>query len=419
MRRVLDTRVRGAATAVAVALLALAGAGCGRGSDDGGGGSGGGGQTAGGGTKSEIKLGGIYAFTGPSPSYEASYGAKAYFALVNSRGGVNGRKINFITRDGQYQPGQTLQAARQLVQQDKVFALFHVLGTPTAAAILDYVDQSKVPNVLVETGASLFGADPKGHPWTTMYQPPYDDEGQALGRYVVEHQPNGKVGILFQHDALGADFTTGFSRGIAGSGVKIVKKQSYEVTDPSVNAQVSNLKAAGADVFLNASTPKFAAQAISRAGAIGWRPLQLLPNLDSSPALVLKPAGLRNADGIVSTAWFKAATDPRYADDPAVQEFVNTLAKYQRKGDPNSAAVERGRVAAQVLVEALKPLKNPTREGLMSALRSMDTTLPTLLPGIQIHTSATDGVPVQSGYLEQFRKDRWVVSGKLQSFDAK
>jgi branched-chain amino acid transport system substrate-binding protein len=419
VRRVIERGPRAVATLVALAVMATTVAACGRGSDDSSGNAGGGSGAKAevGVTDKAIKLGGIYAFTGPSPSFEASYGAKAYFQMINDQGGVNGRKIDFITRDGQYQPGQTLQAARQLVQQDKVFALFHVLGTPTNAAIFDYVDQVKVPNLLVETGASMFGSDPKAHPMTTTYQPPYPDEAEALGNYVAETKPNGKVGILYQNDSLGQDFVSGFTKGIEGSNVKIIKKQSYEVTDPSVNGQVSNLKASGADVFLNATTPKFAAQAIARVGAIGWKPLQLIPNLDSSPAAVLKPAGLENAKGLVSTAWFKSAGDPSTENDEAVQQFVTMVEKYQPKGDPSSSAVQRGWIAAQMLTDALKKLKNPTRESLLNALRNQDTTLPILLEGIRIQTSPTDGFPVQSVYIEKFDGTSWKVSGDVQSFD--
>ncbi|GLZ09407.1 branched-chain amino acid ABC transporter substrate-binding protein [Actinomadura sp. NBRC 104412] len=398
-----STRLRALA---AVAALGLVVSGCGRGGE---------GDTAAAGvTDKEIKIGGIYAFTGPSPSYEASYGALAYFDMVNAKGGVNGRKIRFITRDGKYQPGDTLQAAKQLVEQEDVFALFHVLGTPTNLALQNYVNQQKVPHVYVETGAATFGADLRKNPWTVGYQPPYTNEGEAYGRHVAREKPNGKVGILYQNDSLGADFTRGFEKGIQGSGVKIVARQPYEVSDPSVNSHVSNLKASGADVFLNATTPKFAAQAIRQAAAIGWRPLQLLPSLDASPELVLKPAGFEASRGIVSMAWFKSPTE--FPDDPAVKEFVDALARYQPKGNKNSAAVQRGWIAAQLFVRALQTQKEPTREGLMKAVLNMDTTLPVLLDGVSIKTSPTDGYAVQSLRLQRFTGTEWRTFGEVMDF---
>jgi branched-chain amino acid transport system substrate-binding protein len=398
---------KGVRALAGVAVLGLVATGCGRGGTDD--------SAAAGISAKEVKIGGVYAFTGPSPSYEASYGALAYFDMINAKGGVNGRKIRFVTRDGKYQPGDTLQAAKQLVEQENVFALFHVLGTPTNLALQNYVDQQKVPHVYVETGASVFGADLKKHPWTVGYQPPYTNEGEAYGRHVAATKPNGKVGILYQNDALGSDFTKGFEHGIQGSQVKVVARQPYEVSDPSVNSHVSNLKASGADVFLNATTPKFAAQAIRQAGAIGWHPLQLLPSLDASPELVLKPAGLAASRDIVSMAWFKSPSE--FPGDPAVKEFVDALAKYRPKGNKNSAAVQRGWIAAQLFTRSLQTMKEPTRDGLMKAVLTMNTTLPILLDGVSIKTSPTDGYAVQSLQLERFSGTEWKTFGKVMSFE--
>src|SRR5215211_2623271 len=364
-----------------IAVLALVPAACGR-DDDGGGGGGGGASTDPGITDKEIKLGGSYPFSGPASAYGIiGEGAKAYFDFVNAKGGVDGRKINFKTLDDGYEPPRALQNAKRLIQQDKVFALFNTLGTPNNLAIWDYVNQQKVPHLYVATGASDWGKDIKAHPYTIGWQPNYVTEAKVYAEYLKKNKPDAKVAVLYQNDGFGKDLLGGFEDGIAGSGIKVVKKESYNVTDPTVAAPVGRLARSGADTFLDITTPKFSAQAIPKVAKSGWKPLHILNNVGADKNLVLKPVGLQNAKGIVSTAYFKDPQTAEWADDPAVKEYKAALKKYAPKADPEDDLNMYGWSAATTMANALKAMKEPTRDALMDAVRNMDEEQGTLLPG--------------------------------------
>jgi branched-chain amino acid transport system substrate-binding protein len=400
---------------VLVLALVLA-SGCGRGDEEGGAGGGDKGAAAAPGiTDTSIKLGGSYPFSGPASAYASiAAGAKARFEAENAKGGVDGRKIDFITLDDGYEPQRAVTNARRLVEQEKVFALFNTLGTPNNLAIWDYVNQRKVPHVYVATGASNWGADVKTHPYTTGWQPDYISEAKAYAEYLKREKPKAKVAALYQNDGYGKDLLGGFEQAIEGSDIRVVARESYEVTDPTITSQMRKLASSGADTFLNITTPKFSAQSIAAIAKSDWKPLHILNNVGASKKLVLEPVGLKNAKDIVSTAYFKDPEDPQWADDAAMKEYKEGLKRYQPKADPLDAFCTYGWAAASTMIEALKTMKEPTREALMETVRNMDVELPMLLPGIRVTTSGEgDGYPIQAMQMMRFNGEIWKLQGDV------
>lgn len=371
-------------------------------------------------TKDSITLGGIYPFSGPASAYgDIAGGAKAYFDMVNDKGGVDGRKIEFKTVDDGYEPPKAVQASRKLVEQDKVFALFNTLGTPSNLAIWDYTNKEKVPQLYVATGASEFGADIKKHPYTTGWQPNYVTEARIYAEYLKKEKPNAKVGVLLQNDGFGKDLTGGFEEALKGSNVKVVAKETYEVTDPSVASQVKKLSSSGADTFLNVTTPKFSAQAIAAVAKSGWKPLHILNNVGASKTNVLAPVGLDNAKGIVSTAYFKDPEDPEWENDSAMKQYKAQLKKSDPKANPNEPFNVYGWAAAATMTKALEGMKEPTRAALMKSVRNMDTEIPILLPGVKVKTSGeSDGYPLEAMQIMQFNGKNWKLQGEVQEASA-
>jgi branched-chain amino acid transport system substrate-binding protein len=396
-----------------LAVLALLATACGRGSTGGSGGSGSSGSEPGI-TATSIKLGGSYPFSGPASAYGTiGVSAKAYFDWLNAKGGINGRKVEFTTLDDGYEPARALQNAKQLVEQNKVFALFNTLGTANNLATWDYLNQNKVPQVFVATGASDWGADPSKHPWTIGWQPDYVSEARVYAEYLKQNKPNAKVAVLYQNDAFGKDLLDGFKEAVKGSGISVTAAESYEVTDPTVDSQVSKLATSKADVFLDVTTPKFGAQAIHRLTEVNWKPLHILNNVAASKTLVLKPAGLAASKGIVSVSYFKDPEDPRWASDPAMVEYKTGLQQYAPKADVNEPFNVYGWAVANTMAEALKQMKSPTRQALMDTVRNMKMNIPLLLPGVSVQTSPTDGYPIQDMQMMQFDGDRWQLLGNV------
>src|SRR5215211_5738116 len=397
-----------------IAVLALVPAACGRDDDGGGGGGGGGASTDPGITDKEIKLGGSYPFSGPASAYGIiGEGAKAYFDFVNAKGGVDGRKINFKTLDDGYEPPRALQNARRLIQQDKVFALFNTLGTPNNLAIWDYVNQQKVPHLFVATGASDWGEDIEKHPYTIGWQPNYVTEAKVYADYLKKEKPNAKVAVLYQNDGFGKDLLGGFEDAIGGSQVKVVDKEPYNVTDPTISAQMGRLARSGADTFLNITTPKFSAQAIAAIAKSDWKPLHILNNVGASKTLVLKPVGFENAEGIVSTAYFKDPEDPQWADDAAMKEYRDGIKQFSPKSNPNDAFAMYGWTVAGTMTKALEQMKEPTRKSLMEAVRNLDLEIGTMLPGNKIQTGPDDGYPIEAMQIMRFDGQNWKLQGDL------
>ena len=313
----------------------------------------------------EIKIGNINPYSGPASAY-GTIGKTigAYFAKVNAEGGINGRKINYISYDDGYAPPRAVEQARKLVESDEVLLIFQPLGTPGNSAIQKYMNAKKVPQLFVATGATKFG-DPKNFPWTMGWQPNYQSEGRVFAQYLLDNHPKGKVGILFQNDDYGKDYVKGLKDGLGGK-IQVVAELPYEVADPTVDSQIINLKASGADIFFNVATPKFAAQAIRKSAEIGWKPVHLLNSVSASVGSVLKPAGLDNSVGILTTQYPKDPTDPQWKDDPGYKEWVAFMDKYYPDGDKTSSFTVYGYNVSQTLVQALKQSgDNLTRENVM------------------------------------------------------
>jgi branched-chain amino acid transport system substrate-binding protein len=399
--------------ALLLAIAALTFAACGRDDDDGGDGGGGGGDP--GITDDSIKLGGSYPFSGPASAYRSiEQGAQAYFSFANAKGGVDGRKIDFVTLDDAYEPAKAVQNARRLIQEEQVFALFNTLGTANNVGIWDYANKQEVPQVFVATGASLWGADIPAHPWTIGWQPDYVTESKVYADYLEEEKPNAKVAVLYQNDAFGEDLLNGFKDATKGTDIRVVAEESYEVTDPTVSSQMSKLANSDADTFLNISTPKFGAQAIVAADKLGWKVLHIINNVSASKLLVLEPAGLDKSQGLISTAYFKDPASPDWSDDASMKEFKDALAKYEPRANPEDPNCVFGWGAAATMVEALKGMKEPTREAFMDSVRNLDLEVPILLPGIDVKTSGEqDGYPIEAMQIQRFEGENWKLLGDV------
>jgi branched-chain amino acid transport system substrate-binding protein len=367
-------------------------------------------------TDSEIKIGNTNPYSGPASAYGTiGKTIAAYFNKVNAEGGINGRKINFVTYDDGYSPPKTVEQARKLVESDEVLFLFQTLGTPSNTAIQKYMNSKKVPQLFVATGATKWG-DPQHFPWTIGWQPTYQAEGHIYAKYLIERHPQGKIGILYQNDDYGKDYVKGLKDGLNGK-LQIVAELPYETTDPTVDSQIVNLKASGADVFFNVTTPKFAAQAIKKAGEIGWKPLHLLNNVSQSVGSVLKPAGLENSKDILSSYYLKDPTDPQWKNDPAYKDWVAFMEKYYPEGDRTSTFPVYGYSVTQSLVQVLKQCGDElTRANVMKqAANIKDQEVGMLLPGIKINTSPTDWYPIKQMQMQQFNGERWVPIGPILS----
>ncbi|MBC5763406.1 ABC transporter substrate-binding protein [Ramlibacter albus] len=363
----------------------------------------------------EIKIGQTMPYSGPASAYGTIGKVEAaYFKMVNDQGGVNGRKINFITLDDGYSPPKTVEQVRKLVEQEDVLALFQVLGTPPNTAIHKYVNAKKVPHLFVATGATKWN-DPKDYPWTFGFNPTYQTEGEVYAKYLLKTKPNAKVAVLYQNDDYGKDYLTGFKKGLGNRANMIVQEATYEVTDPTVDSQVITLHKSGADTFFNITTPKFAAQAIRKVHDIGWKPLHILNNVSASIGSVLKPAGLEKAVDIISMEYFKEPTDPQWKDDPAMLEWRAFMARYNREADPNEAFNVYGVIAAQTLVQVLKQCGNDvTRDNIKRQAENLkNVKLPLLLPGIALSTSPTQHTPIKQLQLAKFDGTKWVLFGEI------
>jgi branched-chain amino acid transport system substrate-binding protein len=366
-------------------------------------------------TDTEIKVGNIMPYSGPASAY-ATIGktAAAYFKKVNDEGGINGRKINFISVDDGYSPPKAVEMARRLVEQDEVLVVFNPLGTPSNSAIQKYLNAKKVPQLFVATGATKWG-DPKNFPWTMGWQPSYQSEAAIYAHYLVKTKPNAKIAVLYQNDDYGKDYLKGFKDGLGDKAKQIVAEASYEVTDPTVDSQIVQLKGSGADVFFNITTPKFAAMAIRKAYDIGWTPLQFLNNVGASVGSVLVPAGLEKSVGLISVAYLKDPNDKQWANDTGIKEWRAFMAKYYPDGNLADASNIYGYAVAQTLAQTLKQAgDNLTRENVMKQAANLkDLQLNVALPGVKINTSATDFYPFESMQLARFDGKQWVLFGEV------
>jgi branched-chain amino acid transport system substrate-binding protein len=372
-------------------------------------------------TDSEIKIGNIMPYSGPLSAYALIGRTEAaFFNKINAEGGVNGRKINFITYDDAFSPPKTVEQARKLVESDEVLFIFQSIGTPTNNAIRQYMNLKKVPQLFVATGATQFG-DWKSFPWTMGWQPTYQTEGRIYAKYILQNLPQGKIGILYQNDDSGRDYVKGLKDGLGAEATKrmIVAEVPYDPSQPTVDSQVVTLKTSGADIFFNESSPKFAAQAIKKAAEIGWKPVQLLASISNSVGSVLRPAGFENAKGILSTNYLKDPTDPTWKDDHAIKEWASFMDKYFPEGDKTSTFSVYGYLLAQTITQVLTQCGDElTRKNVMrQAANLKDFELGLLLPGVKINTGPTDYFPVEQMQMSRFNGEHSELFGPVIAGD--
>jgi len=363
-----------------------------------------------------IKIGNTNPYSGPASAY-GTIGKTigAYWKMVNEKGGINGRKIEWISYDDGYSPPKTVEMARRLVEQDQVLLMFQSLGTPPNSAIHKYMNAKKVPHLFVATGATKWN-DPKHYPWTMGWQPNYQTEGRIYAEHILKNNPKAKIGILYQNDDYGKDYVKGFKDGLGDKASSmIVKEVSYEVADPTIDSQMVQLQASGADTFFNVTTPKFSAQAIRKAYDSGWKPTHYLNNVGASVGAALKPAGLDKSVGLITTVYYMDPTDAQWANHPAVQEWKAFMAKYYPEGNLADGSNMYGYAVAQTMEQVLKQAGNDlSRANIMKQAANLKDYRPTtLLPGIRINTSPTDYAPIESEQLARFDGKGWVRFGGI------
>jgi branched-chain amino acid transport system substrate-binding protein len=363
----------------------------------------------------EIKIGNTIPYSGPASAYGTIGKVEAaYFKMINEQGGVNGRKIDYISLDDGYSPPKAVEMVRRLVEQDEVLFLLGTLGTPSNTAIHKYMNAKKVPHLFLATGASKWN-DPKHFPWTMGFNTNYHSEGKLYGQYLLKEKPNAKVAVLYQNDDYGKDYLQGFMDGLGDKAkTMIVAQATYEVTDPTIDSQIVTLKGSGADTFFNITTPKFAAQAIRKVADIGWKPLHFLNQVSASVGSVLQPAGLDKSVGLISIEYLKDPTDPRFANDPAMKDYFAFMKKYLPDAKPEDANNAYGVAVAQLTVQMLKQCgDNLTRENVMKQAASLKNfQVPMALPGVLANTGPDDYAPFQTMQLVRFDGKEWVAIGK-------
>jgi len=371
-------------------------------------------------TDTEIKIGNIMPYSGPASAYGViGKTEEAYMRKINAEGGINGRKINFVSYDDNYSPPKTVEQARKLVESDEVLLIFNSLGTPPNSAIQKYMNTKKVPQLFVATGATKWN-DPKEFPWTMGWQPNYQSESQIYAKYILKNHPNAKIAVLYQNDDYGKDYLKGLKDGLGAKAASmIIVEESYEVTQPTIDSNIVKLKSLNADVFFNVTTPKFAAQAIKKMNEIGWKPVHFLNNVSASIGSVIKPAGFENSQGIISSSYLKDPTDAQWKDDAGMKAWNEFLDKYYPEANRADASVMYAYTVAQGLVHVLKACgDNLTRENIMKQAASIkDLELGGLLPGIKVNTSATDFAPLSQLRLQKFKGETWDLFGEVISAD--
>ena len=371
-------------------------------------------------TDTEIKIGNIMPYSGPASAYGTiGKTIAAYMRMVNEEGGINGRKINFISYDDGYSPPKAVEQARKLVESDEVLFIAQPLGTASNTAIQKYMNAKKVPQLLVATGATKFG-DPKNFPWTMGWNPSYQLEGRIYAKYILQNHPNAKLAVLYQNDDYGKDLLQGLKEGLNGKTGMIVAEASYETSAPTIDSQIVQLKSSGADVFINIATPKFAAQAIRKVAELGWKPVHFLNNVSVSIGAVLQPAGFENAKEVLSSGYIKEPGDPTWNNDEGMKRWIAFMDKYYPEGDKTSSFTSYGYSSAQLIVQILKQCGNElTRENVMKQAANVKDFKPDLfLPGITINTGPEDYFPIEQLQMMKFDGTRWqffgpVLNGKL------
>jgi ABC-type branched-subunit amino acid transport system substrate-binding protein len=369
-------------------------------------------------TDTEIKIGNVEAYSGPASAYGVIGKTEdAYFKMINDAGGINGRKINFISYDDGYSPPKTVEQVRKLIESDEVLLVFNALGTPTQTAVQKYQNAKKVPQLFLATGASKWN-DPKDFPWTMGFQPSYRVEARIFAKYILKTKPGAKVAVFYANDDFGKDYVAGL-KDVFGDKASslIVAEESYETTEPSIDSHIVKLKGTGADVFVNISTPKFAAQAIKKMAELEWKPMHVMTDVSISIGAVMKPAGFEASEGILSAGYLKDASDPQWANDEGMKKFMAFIDKYMPGANIADTNLVYGYAAAQTMVQVLKQAGDDlTRENVMKQAASLKDFAPdTALPGIKINTSATDFAPIEQLKMMQFKNGKWDLFGDIIS----
>ena len=369
-------------------------------------------------TDTEIRVGNIMPYSGPASAYGViGKTEQAYFNKINADGGINGRKIKFISYDDGYSPPKAVEQARKLVEGDGVLLIFNSLGTPSNAAIQKYMNAKQVPQLFVASGASRWN-DPKDFPWTMGWQPSYQSEARIYAKYILKAKPDARIGVLYQNDDFGKDYLKGLKDGLGAKAASMIAaEESYEITEPSVDSHIVKLKAAGANVFISITTPKFAAQAIKKLAEIDWHPLHIISNVSASVGGVIKPAGYENSQGILSAAYLKDGASSQWDSDPGMKRFLEFLAKYYPDGNRLDGSTVYGYAAAQTMAKVLQMCGDDlTRKNVMKQAESLhDFTPDTLLPGITINTSPTDFAPIEQLQMMRFKGEKWELFGDIIS----
>jgi branched-chain amino acid transport system substrate-binding protein len=369
-------------------------------------------------TDTEIKIGNVEAYSGPASAYGVIGKTEdAYFKMINDAGGINGRKINFISYDDGYSPPKTVEQTRKLVESDEVLLIFNALGTPTQTAVQKYLNNKKIPQLFLATGASKWN-DPKEFPWTMGFQPSYRVEARIFAKYILKNKPGAKVAVFYQNDDFGKDYVAGLKDvfGDKASSI-IVAEESYETTEPSIDSHIVKLKGTGADVLVNISTPKFAAQAIKKMAELQWKPMHVMTDVSISIGAVMKPAGFEASEGILSAGYLKDASDPQWASDEGMKKFMAFIEKYMPGANIADANLVYGYAASQTMVQVLKQAGDDlTRANVMKQAASLKDFAPdTTLPGIKVNTSATDFAPIEQLKMMQFKNGKWELFGDIIS----
>jgi len=370
----------------------------------------------------EIKIGNIMPYSGPASAYGViGKTEEAYFKKINAEGGINGRKITFVTYDDGYSPPKAVEQARKLVESDEVLVVFNPLGTPSNSAIQKYLNSKKVPQLFVATGATKWN-EPKDFPWTMGWQPSYQSEARIYAKFLMKEKPDGKIAIMYQNDDFGKDYLKGLKDGLGAKASMIVAEESYETSEPTIDNHIVKLKATGADVFINITTPKFAAQAIKKIKEVDWKTLHIVSNVSASVGSVIKPAGFENAQGILSAAYAKDGADAQWDNDPGMKKFYAFLEKYYPEANKLDGSVVYGYGAAQTMVKVLEMCGDDlTRANVMKQAASLKDFAPdTLLPGVKINTTATDFAPIEQLQMQRFKGEKWelfgdIISGELSN----
>jgi branched-chain amino acid transport system substrate-binding protein len=370
----------------------------------------------------EIKIGNIMPYSGPASAYGViGKTEEAYFKKINAEGGIKGRKITFVTYDDGYSPPKAVEQARKLVESDEVLVVFNPLGTPSNSAIQKYLNSKKVPQLFVATGATKWN-DPKDFPWTMGWQPSYQSEARIYAKFLLKEKPAGKIAIMYQNDDFGKDYLKGLKDGLGAKASMIVAEESYETSEPTIDNHIVKLKATGADVFINITTPKFAAQAIKKIKEIDWQTMHIVSNVSASVGSVIKPAGFENAQGILSANYAKDGADAQWDNDPGMKKFYAFLEKYYPEANKLDGSVIYGYGVAQTMVKVLEMCGDDlTRANVMKQAASLKDFAPdTLLPGVKITTSATDFAPIEQLQMQRFKGEKWelfgdIISGELSN----